>query len=87
MTRRIFTENAWSDYIYWQTQDKKTFRRINALIEDACRNGYAGIGKPEPLRGDLQGFWSRRINERDRLIYRISGDAIETLSCRFQTRD
>lgn len=87
MTRRIFTENAWSDYIFWQTKDRRTLRRVNALIEDALRNGYAGIGKPEPLRGDLQGFWSRRINERDRLIYRISGDAIEILSCRFQTRD
>ena len=85
MTRRVFTENAWSDYTYWQTQDKKTIRRINALIEDACRDGYTGIGKPEPLRGDLHGFWSRRINERHRLIYRINGDAIEILACRFHT--
>lgn len=83
MMRRIFTENAWCDYTYGQTQDRKTLRRINALIDDACRNGHTGIGKPEPLRGDLQGFWSRRINERDRLIYRINGDAMEILSCRF----
>ena len=81
--RKVFTENAWCDYTYWQTQDRKTLKRINALIEDACRNGNTGIGKPEPLRGDLQGFWSRRINEKDRLVYRVNGDALEILSCRF----
>lgn len=78
-----FTPNAWADYTYWQGQDRRTLKRINALIDDACRNGYAGIGKPEALRGDLSGFWSRRINDQDRLVYRIREDRMEIISCRF----
>ena len=61
---KVFTKNGWEDYIYWQTEDKKTLKKINKLIEDICRNGNSGIGKPEPLLGDLSGFWSRRINEK-----------------------
>ncbi len=57
--RRVFTDNAWADYTWWQGQDKKTLKRINTLIEDICRNGYEGMGKPEPLKGELSGFWSR----------------------------
>ena len=78
-----FTENAWKDYTYWETEDRKTLKRINRLLNDIDRNGNTGIGKPEPLVGDLAGFWSRRINEKDRLVYRINGNDIEVLSCRF----
>ena len=82
MGKIIFTEQAWDDYLYWQSQDKKTLRRINQLLQDISRNGYAGIGKPEPLKNDLSGYWSRRIDEVNRLVYRISGDTIEVLQCR-----
>lgn len=79
---RVFSENAWSDYKYWQTEDRKTLKRINALLDDIARNGNTGIGKPEPLRGDLSGYWSRRINEKDRLIYRTAENNIYILACR-----
>lgn len=82
-----FTENAWQDYTYWQTEDRKTLKRINKLLEDIERNGHDGIGKPEPLTGALSGFWSRRINEKDRLIYRISGENIDILACRYHYSD
>lgn len=82
-----FTENAWKDYTYWQTEDRKTLKRINKLLEDIERNGHEGIGKPEPLTGALSGFWSRRINEKDRLIYRISGENIDILACRYHYSD
>ena len=84
---KYFTDNAWKDYIYWQTEDKKTLKRINKLIEDICRNRNDGIGKPEPLSGDLSGFWSRRINDKDRLIYKIEGDDICILACRYHYDD
>ncbi len=84
---KLFTQHAWDDYMYWFTQDKKTLKRINALIKDIERNGYTGIGKPEPLMGDLSGFWSRRINDKDRLIYRIEGSTIQILSCRYHYGD
>ena len=64
----VFTENGWKDYVYWQTEDRKTLRKINSLLEDIKRNGNEEIGKPEALSGDLAGFWSRRINDKDRLI-------------------
>ena len=82
-----FTENAWKDYTYWQAEDRKTLKRINKLLEDIERNGHDGIGKPEPLTGALSGFWSRRINEKDRLIYRISGENIDILACRYHYSD
>lgn len=84
---KCFTENGWSDYTYWQTEDRKTLKRINNLIKDIERNGNEGIGKPEPLTGDLAGFWSRRINEKDRLIYQIDGETINILSCRYHYND
>ena len=82
-----FTENAWEDYLYWQTEDRKTLKKINQLINDIVRNGNSGIGKPEPLRGNLSGYWSRRINDKDRLIYRIDENNIYILSCRYHYRD
>ena len=70
MSEKIWSDDAWEDYIYWQTQDKKTIKRINQLIKDIERNGcMEGIGKPEPLTGDLQGEYSRRINDKDRPLF------------------
>ncbi|MBF1714230.1 Txe/YoeB family addiction module toxin [uncultured Selenomonas sp.] len=80
--RKIWSDEAWEDYLDWQMQDKKTLRRINLLIKDAERNPYTGLGKPEPLRGDLSGFWSRRIDEKNRLVYRFSSDFLEIASCK-----
>lgn len=79
---RAFSEQAWEDYVYWQTQDKKTLKRINLLLTDIARNGYDGIGKPEPLKNNLSGWWSRRINVEDRIVYRIEGDTIEIAQCK-----
>lgn len=75
--RNLWQEEAWNDYLYWQTQDRKTLKRINQLLQDISRNSYDGIGKPEPLKGDLSGWWSRRIDDTNRLIYRINNDIIE----------
>lgn len=80
--RKIWSDEAWEDYLDGQMQDKKTLRRINLLIKDAERNPYTGLGKPEPLRGDLSGFWSRRIDEKNRLVYRFSSDFLEIASCK-----
>lgn len=85
--KKIWFDEAWEDYTYWQTQDKKTLKRINGLIRDIERDGCEGIGKPEPLRGDLSGFWSRRIDETNRLVYRITGDILEILSCKGHYND
>ena len=82
MSKFLFTEDAWEDYLYWQTQDKKTLKRINQLLQDIERNGYNGIGKPEPLRGDLRGFWSRRIDDEHRIVYRVTEDRVEIIQCR-----
>jgi len=77
-----FSGIGWEDYVYWQTQDKKTLKKINQLLQDIIRNGNTGLGKPEPLRGNLSGFWSRRIDDSNRLVYRISSESIEVISCR-----
>ncbi|MRD49212.1 Txe/YoeB family addiction module toxin [Caenimonas koreensis] len=86
-----FTQSAWSDYVWWQSQDRKTLKRINTLIESALRTPFEGLGKPEPLVGDLSGFWSRRIDEKNRLVYAVDGkDALKVLtviSCRFHYGD
>lgn len=82
MNNLTFTGDAWEDYLYWQGQDKRTLKRINDLIKDIMRNGYDGIGKPEQLRGKYSGYWSRRIDEKNRLIYRICGEVIEIYSLR-----
>ena len=81
MEKRWFDE-AWEDYLYWQMQDKKTLKRINLLLKDVERHPFEGLGKPEPLRGELSGFWSRRIDEKNRLLYRVSRDSLEILSCK-----
>ena len=79
---KVWSDHAWKDYLYWQTQDKKILKRINQLIKDIDRNGYEGIGKPEPLKYELQGYWSRRIDDEHRLVYRIVDNKIEIVSCR-----
>ena len=81
--KKIWFEEAWNDYLYWQVQDKKTLKRINQLIKDIEKNHPIGIGKSEQLKGDLSGFWSRRIDDRNRLVYRIIDEEIlEIVSCR-----
>lgn len=83
MNRRlVFDGQGWEDYLYWQTQDKKTIKKINQLLKDIERNGYDGIGKPEPLSGNLSSYWSRRIDDKNRLVYRITSETIEILECR-----
>lgn len=80
---KIWSDEAWEDYLYWQIQDKKTLRRINLLLKDIERNGpLTGIGEPEALKENLQGYFSRRINEKDRLIYRIDNGQILIAQCR-----
>jgi toxin YoeB len=81
--RIIWTAAAWSDYVYWQRQDRKTLKRINALILDAMRNPFEGIGKPEPLRENLSGFWSRRIDDVNRLVYAVQGNDLAIIACRY----
>lgn len=83
MNKITFTSQAWEEYCYWQTQDKKTLKRINLLLQDISRNGFTGIGKPEPLKENLSGYWSRRIDETNRLVYRISDEYIEIIQCRW----
>ncbi|MGY6529575.1 MAG: Txe/YoeB family addiction module toxin [Cyanobacterium sp.] len=78
-----FLEDAWDDYLYWQTQDKKTLKRINQITKDIQRNPFDGIGKPEPLKFDLSGLWSRRINQEHRLIYQVLDDEIIIIQCRY----
>jgi toxin YoeB len=78
-----WTKESWADYLYWQGQDKKTLRRINKLITDSRRNPFAGLGKPEPLKENLSGFWSRRIDETNRLVYAIDDHQITIISCRY----
>lgn len=84
---KIWFDEAWTDYLYWQSQDKKTLKRINELIRDVERDNYSGVGKPEPLKGSLSGFWSRRIDETNRLVYRIRDGKLEILSCRGHYED
>lgn len=84
---KIWSDRAWDDYLYWQNQDKKTLKRINQLIKDIDRNGYDGIGNPEPLRENYSGFWSRRIDEKNRLIYRIEAGSIEIAQCKTHYQD
>jgi len=79
--KKVFSDEGWADYVCWQTQDKKTLKRINALLQDIERNGHKGIGNPEMLKG-MSGYWSRRINEKDRLVYKIGDREIMIAQCR-----
>lgn len=84
MTRLLaWTDAAWSDYLYWQGQDKKTLKRINQLIRETLRTPFEGIGKPEPLRESLSGFWSRRIDDTNRLVYAVDDKQLTILACRY----
>ena len=85
--KKIWSDKAWDDYLYWQKQDKKTLKRVNQLVKDIERNNFEGIGKPEALKGNLSGFWSRRIDDANRLIYRINGEFIDILSCKGHYED
>lgn len=80
--RLLWEDRAWDDYLYWQGQDKKTLKRINALVTDMKRNPFDGIGKPEPLKGNLSGFWSRRIDEKNRIVYFEKDEIIYIVACR-----
>lgn len=79
----IFADEAWDDYLYWQKQDKRMVERINKLIREALREPFAGTGKPEPLKHALAGFWSRRITNEQRMVYRVVSDALEIVQLRF----
>ena len=85
MNKRLlsWTDDAWSDYLYWQNQDKKTLKRVNKLITDVKRSPFLGIGKPEALKENLSGFWSRRMDDTNRLVYAIDDNAVTIISCRY----
>jgi len=85
MSNRLlsWTDEAWHSYVYWQTQDKKTLKRINKLIADVKRSPFDGIGKPEPLKENLSGLWFRRIDDTNRLVYAVNETAITIISCRY----
>lgn len=85
--RKIWDDAAWEDYLYWQSHDKNTLKRINRLIQDIERNGYNCIGKPEPLKHDLSGFWSVRIDEENRIVFRIKNGTLEIWQCGSHYRD
>ena len=84
---KAWQDEAWEEYLYWQKQDKKTLKRINQLLKDIDRNMYDGIGKPEPLKGNLQGWWSRRIDDKNRIVYRIKNNQIEIIQCGSHYKD
>jgi len=79
---KAWGDDAWEEYLYWQSQDKQTLKRINKLIKSIDRNGYCGEGKPEPLKNELSGWWSVRIDDQNRLVYRIRQATIEIAACR-----
>lgn len=79
----VWDSNAWEDYLWWQSQDRRLLKRINLLIQDIVRNGNLGIGKPEALKHDFAGYWSRRINDEHRLVYKVLEDEIRIASCRY----
>jgi len=81
MSDLLFKPRAWEEYLRWQAEDRKTLKRINELLKDIARNPWDGLGKPEPLRGDLSGWWSRRIDDCNRIVYRVEGDSIVVAQC------
>ncbi len=83
----VFSENAFEEYLYWQTQDKKTLRKINSLLKAVQRDPFKGDGKPEPLKENMAGKWSRRINEKDRLVYSYESDKITVYQCKGHYND
>ena len=84
---KAWQNEAWDDYLYWQKQDKKMLKRINQLLKDIDRNQYEGIGKPEPLIGDLSGYWSRRIEDKNRIVYKIKNNQIIIIQCGSHYKD
>jgi len=84
---KSWDDEAWDDYLHWQTEDRKTLRRINNLLKDIDRQPFSGIGKPEPLTGNLSGYWSRRIDDSNRIVYRIKDSRIEIIQCGTHYRD
>lgn len=85
--KKLWHDAAWDEYLAWQTSDKRIWNRINRLIQDIDRNGYDCIGKPEPLKGDLSGFWSVRIDEKNRIVFRICDNKLEIIQCGSHYRD
>lgn len=85
--RKLWHDEAWEEYLHWQTQDKKTLKRINELLKSIDRNGYNCIGKPEPLTGDLAGYWSVRIDEKNRIVFKVKEEHLEILQCGSHYRD
>ncbi len=79
----IFSETAWDDYLFWQRQDRRMLERIDVLLKECMRTKFSGRGKPEPLRGELSGWWSRRIDLEHRLVYRVEGEALLVAQCRY----
>ena len=85
--RLLWEERAWEDYLYWQTQDKKTLKRLNKLIKDIQRSPFEGIGKPEPLKGNLSGLWSRRIDDTNRIVYYEQNEVVYIIACKGHYED
>ena len=85
--RKLWHDEAWEEYLHWQTQDKKTLKRINELLKSIDRNGYNCIGKPEPLTGDLAGYWSVRIDEKNRIVFKVKEEHLEIFQCGSHYRD
>lgn len=81
--KKVWDDSAWDDYLYWQNTDKKMLNKVNELIKSCERTPFSGIGKPEPLKENLKGYWSRRIDKKHRLVYKIEGDTIIISQCRF----
>ena len=78
-----FMPQAWEDYLYWQTQDKKTLKRVNQLLKEIVRHSFTGTGKPEPLKHDKSGYWSRRIDDTNRIVYKVTDTAVVVIACRY----
>lgn len=85
--KKVWFDEGWEQYLYWQANDKNQLKRINRLLHDIERTPFDGVGKPEPLKGELSGFWSRRIDSEHRLVYRVKGDTIEIVSCKGHYED
>ena len=83
----MWLTEAWQEYLYWQKQDRKTLERVNLLIKEAMRDPFRGIGKPEPLRGNLSGWWSRRITREHRLVYKVDDGSLVIMQCKFHYGD